>query len=71
MKPLATPSQRMIEAGQRMLAYERKYRNDTGFPLVVDMVEFYPDRAKYLEDCKEFWYASREYLQTMFEREAA
>lgn len=54
---------RMQAAWDKMQVFEKKYHMTLPsqcLPLVLDLVEFYPERHAYILDCDEFYKASRE-----------
>lgn len=57
---------RMQAAWEKMQAFEKKYHMlgmpSQCLPLVVDLVEFYPERSAYIRECDEFYKASREVM---------
>lgn len=59
---------RMQAAWQQMRAFEKKYH--VGMPsqsalLMLDLIEFYPERSAYILACDEFYKASREVMNTL------
>ena len=63
---------RMKAAWEQMQAFEKKYHMDSTpsqcMPMVLDLVQFYPDRRDYVLACDEFYKASREYVGTVDSR---
>jgi hypothetical protein len=58
-----TPRQRFRDAQRRMRAFEKKYarsKEHPHLPLVVDMVEYMPDRRDYEQAARDLFTAARE-----------
>lgn len=54
---------RMQAAWEKIRAFEKKYHiglPNQSLPMMVDLVEFNPERSAYIRDCDEFYKASRE-----------
>ena len=62
---------RMLDAHERIKAFEERYTSPADGSLCVDLVEYYPAHTRYLGDVREFWSASRDYVRDLLATEAA